>query len=113
MMRQIRTILALILASAVTLCGAEAVAQGLGDFFKGKSIALVIPNAPGGSFDLYGRLIARHLGRHLPGQPTIVAQNMPGASGMIAANWLYGVAPQDGTALGILIPNIALAQVIG
>jgi tripartite-type tricarboxylate transporter receptor subunit TctC len=88
-------------------------AQTIANFFKGKSIALVIPNAPGGSFDLYGRLVARHLGRHMPGQPTIVPQNMPGASGMIAANWLYGIAPQDGTAMGILIPNIALAQVIG
>jgi len=82
-------------------------------FFKSKSLTLVIPNSPGGSFDLYGRLVARHLGKHLPGQPDIVPQNMPGASGMIAANWLYGVAPQDGTALGILIPNIALAQVLG
>lgn len=88
-------------------------AQSPVSFFKGRTISLVIPNAPGGSFDLYGRLVARHIGKHMPGQPTVVAQNMPGASGMIAANWLYGVAPQDGTAMGILIPNIAIAQVIG
>lgn len=103
----------IILGLALSLLSTQAFAQGVGDFFKGKSIALVIPNAPGGSFDLYGRLVARHLGRHLPGQPTLVPQNMPGASGMIAGNWLYGVAPQDGTAMGILIPNIAIAQVIG
>ena len=112
-MRCVRLWTGLLVGLLAATAGAPAKAQGVADFFKGKSIALIIPNAPGGSFDLYGRLVARHLGKHIPGQPTIVPQNMPGASGMIAGNWLYGVAPQDGTAMGILIPNIAIAQVIG
>lgn len=100
-------------ALTIILGVATAHAQPGAEFFKSKSLTFVIPNSPGGSFDLYGRLVARHLARYLPGHPDIVPQNMPGASGMIAANWLYGVAPQDGTALGMLIPNIALAQVLG
>jgi tripartite-type tricarboxylate transporter receptor subunit TctC len=92
---------------------AYAQAQSVEQFFRGRTIELIIPNAPGGSFDLYGRLVATHLGRFIPGNPSIVPQNMPGASGMIAANWLYGLAPKDGTAVGISVPNIALAQVIG
>jgi tripartite-type tricarboxylate transporter receptor subunit TctC len=103
----------LLFSLALAIMGPSARAQSVAEFFRGKSIALVIPNAPGGSFDLYGRLVARHLGRHLPGQPVLIPQNMPGASGLIAGNWLYGVAPQDGTAMSILIPNIAIAQVIG
>lgn len=89
-----------------------ALAQAPAAFYAGRTVPLIIPNAPGGSFDLYGRLAARFLGRHLPGNPTLVPQNMPGASGMIAANWLYGPAPQDGSVVGVLIPNIALAQVM-
>ncbi len=104
----IATTFAVLLTSA-----ASAIAQSPEAFYRGRTINLVIPNAPGGSFDLYGRLVARHLGRFLPGQPAIVAQNMPGAGGMIASNWLYGVAPKDGTAIGVLVPNVALAQVIG
>ncbi len=100
--------LALFLAAGV---GARA--QTPAEFYRGRTLTLVIPNAPGGSFDLYGRLVARHLGRLIPGQPNIIPQNMPGAAGMIAANWLYGLAPQDGTALGVSVPNIALAQAVG
>lgn len=92
---------------------ATAQAQSVEQFFHGRTISLIIPNAPGGSFDLYGRLVATHLGHFIPGNPSIVPENMPGAAGMIAANWLYGKAPKDGTALGITVPNIALAQVLG
>ena len=112
-MQPVRLMTGLLLGLAAMTLSVAAQAQGVADFFRGKSIALIIPNAPGGSFDLYGRLVARHLGKHIPGQPMLVPQNMPGASGMIAGNWLFGVAPQDGTAMGILIPNIAIAQVIG
>ncbi len=111
-MQPVRVLSGILLALAALSVTVAAQAQDVAEFFKGKTIALIIPNAPGGSFDLYGRLIARHLGKHIPGQPTLVPQNMPGASGMIAGNWLYGIAPQDGTAMGILIPNIAMAQVI-
>ena len=67
----------------------------------------------GGSYDLYARLIARHLGKHIPGNPTVVAQNMPGAGSMKAANYVYQVAPKDGTALGVIVESAALEQVLG
>ena len=100
-------------AAFVLTATATVAAQGRSSFYNGKTIDLIIPNAPGGSFDLYGRLVARHLGRFIPGNPTIVPENMPGAAGMISANWLYDIAPKDGSAIGISVPNIALAQVIG
>jgi tripartite-type tricarboxylate transporter receptor subunit TctC len=88
-------------------------AQTPEEFYKGKVLSLIIPNAPGGSFDLYARLVANNLGRFIPGNPSIVAQNMPGAAGMQAANYLTGIAPKDGTVLSVLVPNITLAQILG
>ena len=88
-------------------------AQTPEEFYRGKTINLIIPNAPGGSFDLYARLAANHLGRFIPGNPAIVPQNMPGAAGMQAANYLASVAPKDGTVLAVLVPNITLAQILG
>src|ERR1043165_6519465 len=75
----------------------------------GQKITLAIATPSGGGYDLYGRLVARHLGAYLPGNPTVVAQNMPGAGSLIAANWLYNVAPKDGTALAI-IPSATLFE---
>src|SRR6266702_3375366 len=83
------------------------------DFYKGKSINLVIATATGGGYDTYARLIARHIGRHIPGQPAIVPQNMPGAAGIRAANYLYAAAPKDGTAIGMLDQATYLDQVLG
>ena len=102
-----------LLVAAATLATAPAYAQSPEDFYRGKTINLVIPNAPGGSFDLYARLAASHLGRFMPGNPAIVPQNMPGAAGMQAANYLASVAPKDGTVLAVLVPNITLAQILG
>src|ERR1043165_1370680 len=83
------------------------------DFYKGKTITFIVPTATGGGYDTYSRLIARHLGRHLPGQPTIVPQNMPGAAGTRAANYLYSVAPKDGTVIGMIDQAIYLEQILG
>src|SRR5262245_20338351 len=105
--------LALPIAVAVSIAATAAHAQTPEEFYRGKTLNLIIPNAPGGSFDLYARLVANHLGRFIPGQPSFVAQNMPGASGMLAANYLANVAPKDGTVLSVLVPNITLAQVLG
>jgi len=79
-------------------------------FFRGKTITIIIPIGPGGAYDAYARLIARHLGRHLPGNPTIIARNMPGAGGVIASNYLYNSAPQDGTTLAIITSSFANEQ---
>jgi tripartite-type tricarboxylate transporter receptor subunit TctC len=83
------------------------------DFYKGKNISFIIGTAPGGGYDAYSRLIARHIGRHLPGQPSVVPQNMPGAAGIRTANYLYNVAPKDGTVIGMLDQAVYLDQILG
>src|SRR5580704_19107371 len=92
---------------------AQAPAQSVAEFYKGRNLSLIIPNAPGGSFDLYARLVADNIGRFIPGHPAIVPQNMPGAGGMQAANYLTSIAAKDGSVMSVLVPNITLAQVLG
>jgi len=86
--------------------GGGAPAQPAEDFYRGKTLRVIVGYEPGGGFDAYARLLAEHLPRHLPGAPNAVVQNMPGAATVKAASYIYGVAPQDGTVLGI--PNHAL-----
>ena len=93
------------------LCCGHAHAQPADDF-KGKTITVIIAFGAGGGYDQYGRLFARHLGRHIPGHPTVVPSNMPGANGIVAANHLYNTAAKDGTALGFLYQTIAQDQVL-
>src|SRR5947207_667734 len=102
---------------AVAACAAGfaadiALAQPAEQFFAKKTITISIGYTAGGSYDLYGRLVARHLGKHIRGQPTIVAQNMPGAGSLKAANYVYEVAPKDGTALGVVVESAALEQAL-
>lgn len=77
-------------------------AQSVEEFYKGRNITLNISASPGGSYDAYGRLLARNIGRHIPGQPNVVASNMPGAGGRNVANHMYNVAPRDGTVMAIM-----------
>jgi hypothetical protein len=72
------------------------------DFYKDRTITFIIGSAPGGGYDTYSRLIASHLGRQIGGQPAIVPQNVPGAGSIRAANYLYNVAPKDGTTIGMV-----------
>src|SRR5262245_49610091 len=88
---------AVVIAAALVLPLGEAGAQGAADFYAGKQISLLIGTTVGGGYDAYGRLLARHIGRHIPGQPGVVAKNMPGAGGLASANYLYNRAPKDGT----------------
>src|SRR5262245_2724640 len=81
---------------------AQAQAQDPAAFYKGKSLDLYIGYSAGGGYDVYARALARHMGRFIPGNPTIVPKNMPGAGSLVLANWLYNVAPKDGTAFGII-----------
>jgi tripartite-type tricarboxylate transporter receptor subunit TctC len=78
-----------------------AMAQGP-DFYKGKHVDLYIGYTVGGGYDIYARLLARHLGRHIPGNPTVVPRNMPRAGSLTLANWLYQAAPKDGRAFGTI-----------
>jgi tripartite-type tricarboxylate transporter receptor subunit TctC len=83
------------------------------DFYKDRTITFIIGSAPGGGYDTYSRLIASHLGRHIVGQPTIVPQNLPGAGSIRAANYLYNIAPKDGTSIGMVDEAIFLNQILG
>jgi tripartite-type tricarboxylate transporter receptor subunit TctC len=94
----------------LALASPAAAANDDEDFYRGKTISLVIPIGPGGAYDTYARLVARHLGKELPGNPTIIARNMPGAGGTIASNHLYNVAPQDGTTLAMITSSFAMEQ---
>lgn len=76
---------------------APAAAQDAATFYRGKTVAILMGTGPGGSYDLYGRTIAEHLPRHIPGNPAVIVEHMPGAGGVIAGNHIYGTAPQDGT----------------
>jgi tripartite-type tricarboxylate transporter receptor subunit TctC len=98
---------------ALVLAAGDAAAQPPPEqFFARKTITITIGYTAGGSYDLYGRMVARHLGKHVVGQPTVIAQNMPGAGSLKAANYLYEVAPKDGTALGIIVESAALEQAL-
>ena len=88
-------------------------AQSPAEFYRGKSIELQVHVSVGGGYDLYARMIARHLGRHIPGNPTVVPQNMPGGGGMRLANWLYNVAPRDGTVIGAPARAMAFEPLLG
>jgi tripartite-type tricarboxylate transporter receptor subunit TctC len=87
-------------------------AQSPDRFFAGKTINIYCGYNPGGSYDLYARMIARHLGRHIPGNPGVAVQNMPGAGSLKAANFLYHAAPKDGTALGVIVETHPLEQAL-
>ena len=93
--------------------GATSPALAQEDFYKGRTINLYIGFAPGGSYDLYARTLARHMGKHIPGSPNIVAQTMQGAGSFRAANYLFSVAPKDGTAMGSVSQAIALEEMLG
>jgi tripartite-type tricarboxylate transporter receptor subunit TctC len=90
-----------------------AYAQSPADFYKGKTVDLYIGYSAGGGYDVYARALARHMGRFIPGNPTILAKNMPGAGSLVLANWLYNVAPRDGTAFGIIARGTAFDPLLG
>jgi tripartite-type tricarboxylate transporter receptor subunit TctC len=83
------------------------------EFFRSKTVTFIISTAPGGGYDTYSRLIARNIGKFLPGQPTVVTQNMPGAAGIRAANYLYNFAPKDGTVIAMLDQAVHLDHILG
>jgi len=98
-MKAIKTVL-MFVASFLSAGGTHA--QPAADFYSGKQISLLIGTTAGGGYDAYGRLVARHIGRHIPGHPAVVAKNMPGAGGLTSANYLYNRAPKDGTEILIV-----------
>ena len=98
--------------AALTFAGATpAAAQG--GTLAGKSVQMIIGFGPGGGYDLWGRTVGRHIGRHLPGNPTVIPQNMPGAGSYVAASYIFNIAPKDGTVLGIIARDAALGPLSG
>jgi tripartite-type tricarboxylate transporter receptor subunit TctC len=95
------------------LSGAPVQADPIADFYRGKRINLIIGYGTGGGYDQYARLFGHFIGEHIPGNPTIVPQNMPGAGSRSAANWLYRVAPKDGTVIATLGQATAVDQALG
>src|SRR5215468_2900954 len=102
-------------ASTIALLAALAAplpvqADPVADFYRGKTINLVVGTSAGNDYDFRGRLIARHMGRHIPGEPIIAPQNMPGAGGIKAANYMASIAPKDGTAVHMIMTNMMATQ---
>jgi tripartite-type tricarboxylate transporter receptor subunit TctC len=104
-----RTALAVLISTSSGAVRADSVA----DFYHGKNLSLLIGYTAGGGYDLYGRLVARHLQKHIPGNPTIVPQNMPGAGSLKAANFIHDVAPKDGLTIGIVTRSMATDPLFG
>jgi tripartite-type tricarboxylate transporter receptor subunit TctC len=100
-------------AIALLFVSAAARADSVADFYRGKQVNLIIGYAPGGGYDVYGRLLGRYVGKYIPGNPTVVAQNMPGAGSLRAANYIYSLAPRDGATFGTFARDMALVGLIG
>jgi tripartite-type tricarboxylate transporter receptor subunit TctC len=95
------------------LLPAPAPAQDAAEFYRGRTVSLVVGFNPGGGADTYARLVARHLGKHVAGNPTVVVRNMQGAGSVVAANHIYNVSPKDGTELGLFAGNITIDPLMG
>ncbi len=104
----IRIAVVALLVAALGASSLYAAEADVSAFYEGKQIRLIIGYPPGGGYDAYGRLLARHIGAHIPGHPKVVPGNMPGAGSIILANYLYNRAPKDGTVLGAVAGDTAL-----
>ncbi len=103
------------ISALVALCfaPASAAAQPVADFYKGKTVTIVVSTGTGGGYDALARGIARHIGRHIPGHPSVLVRNMPGAGGITAMNWFYNTADKDGTILGLVGNGMPLEPLYG
>ena len=102
-------------AAALTLCGLSqgAKAQSVEDFYKGKTVTVMIGYGPGGTDDVWARLIAKYIGEHIPGRPTVVASNVPGAGSLLLANQVYNTQPKDGTVIGLINRGVPFEPLLG
>ena len=102
-----------ILILALAFCASRVNAAEPANFYQGKTVRIIVGLAAGGGYDLYARTLARHMGKHIPGNPAIVVENMTGAGSIIAANHLYKIAKPDGLTIGHYLGGIALQQLLG
>jgi tripartite-type tricarboxylate transporter receptor subunit TctC len=105
--------LALATLALLALYPGAASSQSVEDFYRGKKLDMIIGYSPGGTYDLYARLVARFLSNYIPGKPLIIPRNMPGAGSRAAANWIYNIAPKDGTVLATADQSLSLQQAAG
>ena len=113
MQRFARLFSAAVALLATPLLHTGAKADPVEDFYKGKTLEMIVPTSPGGDYDIRGRMVARHLTKFIPGNPTVVVRNMPGGLGIAAANYMARVAPRDGTVLHAIFQNMPVLQAIG
>jgi tripartite-type tricarboxylate transporter receptor subunit TctC len=97
----------------VFLFGVNGDSQAQANFYSGKTLTVVVGSAPGGLYDLWGRLLARTMGKYIPGNPTMLVQNMPGGGSIVAANYLYGITKSDGLTIGMFQTHLYLEQMVG
>lgn len=103
----------LALAAPTALATSAQAQDAISDFYRGKTVTIAAGSSAGGGLDTYGRLVGRHLGKFIPGNPTVIVQNMPGAGSLTAARHLYSVAPKDGTHIATVLPSALLESLIG
>jgi tripartite-type tricarboxylate transporter receptor subunit TctC len=102
-----------VLATTPAQTQAQAQGQSVAEFYAGKIVTIFVGYSPGGSYDYYARMFANHLGKHIPGRPSVIIQNMPGAGSLRAANYLYNVAGKDGLSLGVVTQTVMLEGPLG
>lgn len=113
-LRRTEVILTLAMAASLSVASAPRTnAQSAASFYSNKNLRFIVPDGVGGGYDAYSRLLARHLADHIPGHPRIVAENMPGAAGLVATNWLYNVAPRDGSVMGATYNTLLTEPLLG
>ena len=112
-LKRISRRLALSLGASILVASSSMAAQQAGDFYKGKTVTLVISSSSGGGYDIMGRTIAKYLGKHIPGNPRVVVSNMPGAGGIVAMNYFYRNAPKDGTFIAAMQNNTPFEPLLG
>jgi tripartite-type tricarboxylate transporter receptor subunit TctC len=103
----------LVAAACLAMAGSAHAQDAIASFYKGRNLTIIIGSSPGGGYDLYGRLISRFLSKHVPGNPTIIVQNMPGAASNVAAAYVYNVAPKDGSVIGALFMGAVVEPLFG
>jgi tripartite-type tricarboxylate transporter receptor subunit TctC len=101
------------LAFAFALSSAALSSAAESNYFQGKTVRVVVGSSARGGYDLWARLMAQHIGKHIPGNPSVLVQNMPGAGGVVAANYVYNVAKPDGLTLGAFNPALYFDQLVG
>lgn len=113
MMKRIPVLNIVAVAAAITVAVSDpGRADSAAAFYEGKTVSVIVGTSPGGGYDGYSRLLARHIGRHIPGNPNVVVKNMPGAGGLVAANHLYTAAPKDGTVFGTFPRGITMTPLM-